>query len=232
MPRRHLDQYFTQEWPTQALLAAYPQIRGGLLIDPCSGDGRMARALAPRFGRVLLNDIDPALPADLHLDACDDLVYADRPCWVVSNPPNYAAGEIIERALLSAPRCGVAMYLRATWGEPCGSSRLAPRGDRQWLADMPPTAVLFLPRSSFTGDGKTDLAPYYWYIWADESLGITNACLPRQAAEGPQAGVVHRAPRRVPRSKRAGESSGLMLPQPPGSAVLSLPFSSGVRDVQ
>lgn len=186
MPRRDLDKYLTPDWATKALIQAYPQIRGGLLIDPCSGDGRMSRVLGSRFSRVLLNDIDLDAPAALHLDACDDAVWAEQPCWVISNPPFNTAGDIVKRALLSAPRCGVAMLLRATFGEPCGPSPAAPRGGRQWLQDVPPDAVPFLPRISFTGDGSTDTAPCYWYIWADPSLAIRNACISREVAAGQQ----------------------------------------------
>ena len=53
MSRRHLDRYLTCDWATRALLDAFPEVRGELLLDPCSGDGRMARQLcgAGRFQR-------------------------------------------------------------------------------------------------------------------------------------------------------------------------------------
>lgn len=106
----------------------------------------MSQALAQRFGR-------------------DDRVYAERPDWVISNPPFTAAGEIVWRALRAEPRAGVAMLLRCTFGEPCNSSPQAPRNGRLWLPAHPPTAILMLPRISFTGDGHTDSAPCWWFLW-------------------------------------------------------------------
>ena len=52
-----------------ALLDQAPEIRGASCLDPMSGDGRMMARFAPRFKTLITNDLDPATPAQHHLDA-------------------------------------------------------------------------------------------------------------------------------------------------------------------
>lgn len=158
--RRSLDKYLTPDWGTRALLKEFPEIKGGRLLDPCCGDGRMATRLAPRFESVHLNDIDPKVSlARWHMDARNSELYAEaRPDWIVTNPSFLAASGIAWSAIHGATR-GVALLLRCTFLEPCEN--------RSWLRRCPPTAVLALPRISFTGDGATDSAPCWWFIWAE-----------------------------------------------------------------
>lgn len=165
--RRARDAYFTREWATAALLAAFPEIRGGRLLDPCCGDGRMARALAPRFQQVLLNDIEPA--GDQHLvqptrqDATRVELYthADADA-IVTNPPFNLCGQIGWQCVRSA-RVFCALLLRCTFLEPCEG--------REWLTRNPPTAALVLPRMSFNGAG-TDSAGTWWFVWGPVAPGI------------------------------------------------------------
>lgn len=182
--RREGDVYLTPAWATETLLEHAPDLRGQTLLDPCCGDGRMAAAVTPeRFTEVIINDLSEAavhraLPA---LDAVDVLVryslgdatwpslYIPAPCWVVTNPPFFAAGDIA-RAALQHARLGVALLLRSTWLEPCSASPKAPRGERRWLTRLPPTRQIMLGRVSFTGTG-TDSAPCSWYIWTRERSG-------------------------------------------------------------
>lgn len=172
--RRELDRYDTPDWATEALLATFPCINGDSLLDPCCGNGTMARLVGRRFRVVRTNDIDLNVYADTHLDAADPALYADRPFWVVTNPPFNAAGDICFRALeglLGSPqapvgtRRGVAMLLRITFLEPCASSPVAPRNGRLWLQRFPPTGQLVLPRIDFRGDGGSDSATACWFIW-------------------------------------------------------------------
>lgn len=165
--RKELDRYDTPDWPTRALLALCPGICGDVLLDPCSGNGRMSELLAPRFGVVRTNDLDPTTPAQTHLDAAHDSLYRSRPAWVVSNPPFNAAGAIVFRALLSSVH-GVAMLLRITFLEPCAASPAAPRNGRLWLGDYPPTRQIVLPRIDFNRDGGSDSATACWFIWANQ----------------------------------------------------------------
>lgn len=126
----------------------------------------MAKALAHRFEVVRLNDIDVLAPADSHLDGADPQIYTAHTDWSVSNPPFVAAGDIVLAAIKHSRN--VAMLLRCTFGEPCKARRQTPRGGRTWLRERPPTALLMLPRISFSGDGKSDSAPCWWFIWSPD----------------------------------------------------------------
>ena len=173
--RRALDRYDTPDWATAALLATFPNICGNTLLDPCCGNGAMAKLVGGRFLRVRTNDCDPSVVADTHLDAADPDLYTSRPCWVVTNPPFNAAGDICYQAVEGLKTnvlgpggalFGVAMLLRITFAEPCGSSPAAPRNGRLWLERHPPTGLLVLPRIDFRGDGGSDSATTCWFIWS------------------------------------------------------------------
>lgn len=159
--RRENDRYLTPPMATTALIERFPGLQGELLIDPCCGDGRMAKQLRGRFRGQLLNDIDPASPASWHLDATRAATWQR---WlefgigtVITNPTFAGASAIADHALNAGHL--LALLLRLTWLE-------ATKG-RQWLARRPPTSILVLPRIDFIGAGRTDSATYAWMIWAD-----------------------------------------------------------------
>lgn len=171
MARRALDKYRTPKWMTEAFKESFPAIGGGLLIDPCCGDGRMVDALQDRFNELVCNDIDQTEPKCLHLDATTKLFWdaasvtgtfdhlvanPDSRIWVITNPPFAHAAEIAQRAL--SVTSNVALLLRMTW--------LEPRPNRMWLGEHPPDHMLVLPRGSFTGGGE-DMVSCAWYVWGD-----------------------------------------------------------------
>lgn len=179
--RRELDAYLTPARATAILLERVPELRGQTLLDPCCGDGRMALQLAARFSRVHLNDVHEERLAHAEgvlrsagaavwtsrRDAADPALYVPAPDVVATNPPWNAAGDIARTALRSTRRV-VALLLRQTWLEPCGASPRAPRGDRRWLVQLPPTRLINVGRISYSGDGATDSAPSAWFIWLRE----------------------------------------------------------------
>lgn len=173
--RREQDTYFTPDWATQALLKAYPELRGAILLDPCCGDGRMLRALAPRFAEAVGNDIAAANGSDWYgFDAAKDDLYR----WagadvIVTNPPFNLCGEIAWQCVRpDRPVRIVALLLRCTFLEPCAG--------REWLTRRPPTAILCLPRISFT-QGDTDSAPCWWFLWGEVEPGIKVVTAKEQA---------------------------------------------------
>ncbi len=158
MTRRAGDRYLTPDSAFRVLLDRADEIRGSVLLDPASGDGRGAERVGRRFQRVVTNDLDPASPAEHHYDATGGdgmALWLLEPSWVVTNPPYSHASEVARLALQYSTR-GVALLLRCTWLEPCR--------DREWLAETPPTRIIALPRISFTGQGS-DSAPAWWCIW-------------------------------------------------------------------
>ena len=169
--RRPLDAYYTPEHLVAPLLG-HMRPRGRLL-EPCVGDGSIARLLShlPQTA-VLTNDIDTKVFADTHLDASQELLWSclhktTHIDWVITNPPFSKAREILEHSLKYADN--VALLLRLSF--------LEPTFERQdLLASNPPDAMIILPRHSFTGDGKSDSVTCAWMVWGDdiplESHGI------------------------------------------------------------
>jgi hypothetical protein len=164
------DYYPTPAWMTLSLLAHHRI--DGTVLEPCAGDGAVARVLeqSRHVTRVLTNDVDSRHQATFHHDAAGlglelwlepDVMYVD---WVVTNPPFNIAFQIIERAVL-LPRASVAMLLRKTFLEPTQE-----RG--AWLAAHPPTRIIGLPRHSFRGKGN-DSVSADWFIWEKyRSVGL------------------------------------------------------------
>jgi hypothetical protein len=143
----------------------YPSICGDIL-ECCSGQNDITQELVIHnshrgyVNRVKTNDIDPTMPSDEHWDASSSLEWSQLPFrhdWVISNPPFNVAGPIVQAAFSHAID-GIAMLLRLSFLEPC-------KGRAEFLAQHPPSAMIVLPRISFTGDGKTDNVTCAWLIW-------------------------------------------------------------------
>lgn len=172
--RRPLDRYYTPPWMVQALVTAYPGLGGDVLLDLTCGDGRMAELLASRFNEIVLNDIDPnAKAAHTHYDGLSleywqmiRAKYKGRRITVVTNPPFDIAGELVK---LMLEHCeDVFVLVRCTFGEPCSKTPRNPHNSRRWLPDAEPTGLVMLSRDSYSGDGKSDSAPTWWFVWCQE----------------------------------------------------------------
>jgi len=152
-PRRPLDAYYTPPPATAALLREFPEIRGKVLFDPSSGDGRMSSQIlaAGRFERAILNDI-----ATGGQDATRPELWEETEAdWAVSNIPFCHSATIPWRAIERG--MPAALLMRVTF--------LEPTDDRMWLVRHPPTAQLVLWRISFDGSGETDSTTCSWFIW-------------------------------------------------------------------
>jgi len=157
--RRENDFYPTPSWATQTLVESCSYISGEIL-ECCSGAGDITRSLQKYFDAVRTNDIDSTRDTDYHFDLSTPigwLAIAERPDWVITNPPFCHAPEMVPLAYDFA-KTGIAMLLRITFLEPCGN-RIA------FLSEHPPTQLLVVPRISFTGDGRTDSTCTAWFIW-------------------------------------------------------------------
>jgi hypothetical protein len=130
----------------------------GTILEPCVGDGAIARELQKLDLHVVTNDIDPERPADFTLDATQlsNWDMFPRCDFVVTNPPFSKALEILQCAFAHA-EVGVAMMLRLSFLEPC-----EPRA--RWLHKHPPNRVIVLPRVSFDGKGN-DQVTCCWLVW-------------------------------------------------------------------
>jgi hypothetical protein len=163
--RKPLDAYQTPAWQTRVLLQHVYISLDESIIEPCCGDGSITRVLQAEHDHLVdTNDIDPRVEADAHINAAGDALYewAEEVDWVITNPP-YTMPRcliIVQHAVKNA-RVGVAMLLRLSFLEPTQA-----RG--AWLAQHPLTQMIVLPRTSYTGNGKTDSVTTAWMIWRTE----------------------------------------------------------------
>lgn len=167
--RRQNDFYPTASALTEQLLA-HVAVKG-LVLEPCAGDGAIARVLRRYRLGVETCDIDAGHTPDHVLDMTRIQSWQRfSPDWVITNPPFSAAPQILPLALERA-HAGVAFLLRLTYLEPAGN-----RAD--WLQDqvdhMTRLIVFGQPRPAFRqGEtnpltGKpytTDTATTAWFVW-------------------------------------------------------------------
>ncbi len=171
MTRRKNDFYPTPGWATRILdrerelTIRWARER---ILEPCAGDGKIARELNALNLGVVTNDIDPSFDNTFKLDASKRENWESFPLCpvVISNPPFCLAEEIVPLAVDFAKRHNekhgrgwlVAMLLRISFLEPC-------KGRIQFLQSNPIRHLIVLPRISFTGDGKTDSCTCSWFVW-------------------------------------------------------------------
>lgn len=165
MARRERDFY---ETPPDYVRSLYPYLYVGeheTLIDPCAGNLAISRLMEAKFdpSRIGTNDIDPAMPTDLHMDATKDALWERAgDCggtfdWCVMNPPFSPPLmlPILDKALRYCNN--VVTLARLSFLEPTESRRL-------WWAEHAPDFVMVLPRYSFTGEGN-DSVTCCWIGW-------------------------------------------------------------------
>ena len=155
--RRAWDAYFTPASAVEALLRVVRP--SGRILEPCAGDGAIARPLVQRGLQVITNDLNPTMPTLMRGDATDPTFWRSGGGveWVISNPPFSLSAAIVPLAYKHATR-GIAMLLRLSWLEPCADRA-------EFLTKHPPTTLIVLPRISFTGDGKSDNVTCAWMCW-------------------------------------------------------------------
>jgi hypothetical protein len=163
--RRAFDYYPTPAWMTRSLLRRVSLFD---VVEPCAGDGAIARVLRGAGIRVLTNDLDQQWPTDWHEDATKEAFweclsgYAWRPYYGVTNVPFNLADRIVPLAVNYLP--WFATILRLSWLEPTAAR--AP-----FLKAHPPSRVIVLPRHDFRGNGATDSVTSAWFIWDDNQVG-------------------------------------------------------------
>ena len=159
--RDALDRSYTPHWCTEGLLEHVHV--SGRILEPCAGKGGIASPLARHGLDVMWQDIDK----DGNALVIQDFMAPDHQAtgydWIISNVPyqteDYTAADFVRKALTLAPK--VAMLLRISWLEPC-----ADRIDI--LEGNPPSLIIYLPRPSFNGPGRsngTDTCTSVWAVW-------------------------------------------------------------------
>ena len=118
----------------------------GRVFEPCVGNGAIIDAAKPgpfSSGLTWLrNDLDPRWPADMHANATDESIWRGIVVdWTISNPPFTPAIEVLKTGVR-----------------------------RTWMAQHPPTGILWLPRFAYqrsktTGKWTTDSVCACWVVW-------------------------------------------------------------------
>lgn len=190
--RHSLDFYETPVWMSLLILKYVPL--AGIIGEVCSGHGAIARILKMAGHSIWTNDIDPAKPADYHLDAASPLLWGNFPVadWIITNPPYASLSAPIIQAAYTHAKRGVVMLLRQDWDEGCG--------DRiNFLKAHPPTTKIIIPRYCFrrgkNGAWATDDDPVCIYIWDKKVTNKLTRCIWLAAEE---ILLYHRTPDTAP----------------------------------
>jgi hypothetical protein len=150
------DFYPTPPWATLALLQAQAFV--GDVLEPCCGDGAMAKVLRGVGLVVAASDLH-----DRGFGEVRDFFDVAEPCDnVITNPPFNVAEDVLHHALKLARR-KVALLLRTAFLEGRG------RWERVYSRTPPSHVLVFSERLSMfpSGDDRTTggTTSYAWFTW-------------------------------------------------------------------
>lgn len=175
--RKPHDHYPTPDWCVEALLNEWePDPIAGHWFEPAVGEGNIIHVVekmlpcperkwsAADIREVTLRDSLSELRLDEPIAQCDFINqfpgYFEYDV-IITNPPYSLALEFVKKSIKMADT--VAMLLRLAF-----LSSL----ERQELHREFPADVFILPRRpSFTGDGRSDVGEYAWFVWDKRSAG-------------------------------------------------------------
>ena len=155
------DFYVTPAWGTQALIGNESFI--GRILEPCCGNGAMAKVLAAAGYKVQASDL-----YKLGYGSKRDFFAIRRKFDnIVTNPPFNIAEEVLEHALNLARR-KVALLLRSAFIESVG------RWERFYRERPPSRLLVFSRRLSIYKFGSTKVGggttSYAWFIWDKQDV--------------------------------------------------------------
>ncbi|MDZ7703329.1 MAG: hypothetical protein U5L04_02450 [Trueperaceae bacterium] len=161
------DRYYTPPAVTRAMIQRVPITLGSQVLEPCAGDGWIARVLEEYGSTVTTADVNPR--ADVDYPGVDfmgkraqELFEGEGYRCIITNPPWSAAALFVRRALELAPT--VIMLLRLTFEEPCSDRDRKESYREDLVQDI--AGKLTLPRVSFVlGGSGTDSASPAWFMW-------------------------------------------------------------------
>jgi len=173
-PADSLDDFPTPRWATRALLEHVLndfELGTASCWEPTCGRGFMAATLAETFASVRSSDISPyGYGAELNFlkVPSDSIEEADRPDWIVTNPPFRLAEEFARRAVALA-RVGAAMLVRTNFIEGAG------RYERLFRDCPPAIFAQFVERVPILRgrvDARASTATgYCWLVWVKKVEG-------------------------------------------------------------
>ena len=182
-PPDSLDYFPTPPWATRALVEevlprAFPvpkRIDMWSAWEPACGEGHIAEVLGEYFEVVAASDIfDYGYGEKLDFlkeSAPAELIPADEPDWIITNPPFGDKGEAFVLRALELAQLGVAMFFRLQWLETIGRyehvfSKFPPKIIAQFAERVP------LHKGRWEPQGATATA-YLWIVWLKERPSAT-----------------------------------------------------------
>lgn len=158
------DRHYTPEWMTEALLSRQ-SISHCSVLEPCAGEGHIARVLRRECPRIELTcyDANPDVCGEradgLIVEQRDFMSVTERYDWIITNPP-YGNGlpATMLRHALSLATDGVAWLVWSSFLEGCD--------DRiDLLRDPELDKIINLPRGNFITPGRKQSGPSKWPVW-------------------------------------------------------------------
>ena len=185
--RREADFYPTPAWCTRAILphlGLHPCHKGRLLstLDPACGDGAILDVLREEFGvKAWGFDIDrtrvaiAASKCHQHAvrvwqaDALEES-WPDQVDLVITNPPYSLASEFVSRfiSLFTSKESG---ELRIDGAFLLGLNFATSAARAPFHRGFPSDLYVLPKRPSFTGDGKSDMSDYAWFVFGPNRGG-------------------------------------------------------------
>lgn len=168
MARRNLDAYYSPSSVAQWLLENQ-QVGinlGDTILECAVGDGAIAKPLCAAGHHVWTNDIDENVEAAYHDDITkwNELPTVSCFDWIITNPPFNVLNQALPLMWRNCNK-GMALFVRKSITEPTFARQDWLQEHEQHLAQ-----IIFCPRVSFTGNGKTDQVACDWYIWTKERV--------------------------------------------------------------
>ena len=164
--RRRLDAYYS---PTSVANWLLENQEVGIsttdtILECSSGTEAIAQPLRKARHWVITNDIDSLLGADYACDITNADHWKHLPTldWIITNPPFNVLNEALPLMFNNCNK-GLALFVRKSISEPTFNRQDWLKQHEKHLAQ-----IIFCPRVSFTGDGKTDKVACDWYIWTRE----------------------------------------------------------------
>lgn len=165
MARRVNDAYYSPSVVAHWLMKNTALDIKGTVLEPCAGDHAIARPLKDAYGlKVLTNDIDRRSMYNYNVSEEESWFNLPICDWTITNPPFSLLDDFLPLAFKYS-RVGMAIYCRSSVTEPTFKRQGFLSAHQRHLAE-----VLYCPRLSFTGDGKTDNSSCNWYIWTKQPV--------------------------------------------------------------
>jgi len=148
------DVYPTPGWTVDRLLEGFPDLPGGLWVEPCVGSGAIVQAVLRRRSDVTFHGLDIRnVRLDALIAGCKRFTQAsfttmkdERPAVVITNPPYTEALEVVQAGIGTG--AWTVMLLRLNF---LGSENRA-----EWLRAHPPDIGVLPNRPSFAASLKCD----------------------------------------------------------------------------